>query len=90
MSRTITGLVCLFLLFGLAVSAAPANAMSQNMMTAIPDGTQPPVPPKGPGITARMLDGTQPPVPPKGPGAMEWMLDGTQPPVPPKGPGAVA
>lgn len=80
MNRTTTGLVCLFLVFGLAVSA----------VAAIPDGTQPPVPPKGPGVTAWMMDGTQPPVPPKGPGAVEWMMDGTQPPVPPKGPGAVA
>ena len=70
MSRTTTGLVCLFLVFGLAVSAAAGNRPSQKFVAAVPDGTQPPVPPKGPGLAAWMLDGTQPPVPPKGPGVV--------------------
>jgi hypothetical protein len=52
------------------------------------DGTQPPVPPKGPGVLQFVVDGTQPPVPPKGPGTA-LLADGTQPPVPPKGPGAI-
>jgi len=50
----------MFVALGLVASVAPANAPGHNALTAIFDGTQPPVPPK-----AALLDGTQPPVPPK-------------------------
>ena len=71
--------VFLLVILGLAASLAPGNLSSHNTLTAVLDGTQPPVPPK-----AAFLDGTQPPVPPKGTEVFAWVLDGTQPPVPPK------
>lgn len=79
----------------LIVNATVALSLSQNYhqrpsltsAVVIEDGTQPPVPPKGPGAATLLVDGTQPPVPPKGPGAAVLIADGTQPPVPPKGPG---
>lgn len=76
MNRTARAVVFMFVVLGLVASVAPANAPGHNSLTAMIDGTQPPVPPK-----ARLLDGTQPPVPPK---VVAWTLDGTQPPVPPK------
>jgi len=71
--------VFLLVILGLAASLAPGNLSSHNTLTAVLDGTQPPVPPK-----AAFLDGTQPPVPPKVTEVFAWVLDGTQPPVPPK------
>lgn len=91
----------------LIVNAAVALSLSRNHLqrpsvtsVVVDDGTQPPVPPKGPGMTALVADGTQPPVPPKGPGSevassisqqqtngaklAALAADGTQPPVPPK------
>ena len=79
MNRTARAVVLMFVVFGLVAMVAPGNARSHNTLTAILDGTQPPVPPK-----AALLDGTQPPVPPKMTGAVALMFDGTQPPVPPK------
>ena len=76
MNRTARTVVFMFVVLGLVASVAPANAPGHNTLTAMFDGTQPPVPPK-----AALLDGTQPPVPPK---LVAWMMDGTQPPVPPK------
>jgi hypothetical protein len=90
--------VFLLLILGLAVSLAPSNLSSHNTLTAMIDGTQPPVPPKAafldgtqPPVPPKMTgtfagkpDGTQPPVPPKMSGTFAWMFDGTQPPVPPK------
>jgi len=78
MNRTARAVVLMFVL-GLVASVVPANAPGHNNLTAILDGTQPPVPPK-----AALLDGTQPPVPPKAIEVVARMLDGTQPPVPPK------
>jgi hypothetical protein len=60
MNRTASAVVFMFVALGLVASVAPANAPGHNALTAIFDGTQPPVPPK-----AALLDGTQPPVPPK-------------------------
>lgn len=79
MNRTARAVVFFFVISGLVASVAPCNVRSHNILTAILDGTQPPVPPK-----AAFLDGTQPPVPPKMMEVFAWMLDGTQPPVPPK------
>lgn len=98
MNSTARAVVFLLLILGLAVSLAPSNLSSHNTLTAMLDGTQPPVPPKAAfldgtqppvppkamAVFARMLDGTQPPVPPKMSGTFAWMFDGTQPPVPPK------
>jgi hypothetical protein len=78
MNRTARAVVLMFVL-GLVASVVPANALGHNTLTAMLDGTQPPVPPK-----AAFLDGTQPPVPPKATAVVARMLDGTQPPVPPK------
>jgi hypothetical protein len=66
--------VFLLVILGLAVSVVPSNLPSHNTLTALLDGSQPPVPPK-----LAMLDGSQPPVPPK-----FAFLDGSQPPFPPK------
>jgi len=79
MNRIASAVVFLFVVFSLEASVAPLKAMSHNHLTAMFDGTQPPVPPK-----AAFLDGTQPPVPPKAMEAFARVLDGTQPPVPPK------
>jgi hypothetical protein len=93
MNRTARAAVFMFVVLGLVASVAPANTAGHNNLSAmldgtqppvppkvaLPDGTQPPVPPKAIGVFARMLDGTQPPVPPKA-----ALFDGTQPPVPPK------
>jgi hypothetical protein len=79
MNRTARVVVFILVVLGLVASVAPANAPSRNSLTAMVDGTQPPVPPK-----AASLDGTQPPVPPKMMAGAGWMFDGTQPPVPPK------
>jgi hypothetical protein len=98
MNRTARAVVLMFVVLGLVASVAPANGPTHNSLTAIFDGTQPPVPPKAAFLdgtqppvppkaieeVARMLDGTQPPVPPKRTGAAAWIFDGTQPPVPPK------
>jgi|SRR5580658_5405405 hypothetical protein len=78
MSPTARAAVFMFVVLSL-VSVAPANAAGHHPLSAMLDGTQPPVPPK-----AALLDGTQPPVPPKAIEAFALMLDGTQPPVPPK------
>ena len=64
MKRTATALVCLFLLFGLAVSVTPGSVPVQKTFAAMPDGAQPPVPPVTGGPHAWMFDGAQPPVPP--------------------------
>jgi len=79
MNRTARAAVFMFVVLGLVASVAPASAPGHNILTAMLDGTQPPVPPK-----AAFLDGTQPPVPPKAIAVFARMLDGTQPPVPPK------
>src|SRR5271168_1083993 len=79
MNLTARGVVFLLVILGLAASLAPGNFTSHHTLTAMFDGTQPPVPPK-----AVFLDGTQPPVPPKLMAVFAWKLDGTQPPVPPK------
>ena len=79
MNPTARAVVSLLVILGLAVSLAPSNLSSHKTLTAMLDGTQPPVPPK-----AAFLDGTQPPVPPKAIEMFARMLDGTQPPVPPK------
>jgi hypothetical protein len=98
MNPTARAAVFVLVILGLAASLAPANLSCHNGLTAMIDGTQPPVPPKAvffdgtqppvpPKVMAefaRMLDGTQPPVPPKMSGTLARMLDGTQPPVPPK------
>ena len=68
MKRTTTGLVCLLVIFGLAVSVTPVNSPAHKTLAAIPDGSQPPVPPAGGGRFAWMPDGSQPPVPPAGGG----------------------
>jgi hypothetical protein len=60
MNRIARAVVFMFVVVGLVASVAPANAPGHNTLTAVFDGTQPPVPPK-----AALLDGTQPPVPPK-------------------------
>jgi hypothetical protein len=85
MNRTARAVVFMFVVFGLVASVAPANSSSHNTLTAMFDGSQPPVPPK-----AAFLDGSQPPVPPKMSGAFALMMDGSQPPVPPKMTGTVA
>ena len=79
MNLTARGVVFLLVILGLAASLAPGNFTSHNTLTAILDGSQPPVPPK-----LALLDGSQPPVPPKITGAFAWAMDGSQPPVPPK------
>jgi hypothetical protein len=79
MNRTARAAVLMFVVLGLVASVTLANAPGRNALTAMLDGTQPPVPPK-----AALLDGTQPPVPPKVTEVFVRMLDGTQPPVPPK------
>jgi hypothetical protein len=98
MNRTARTVVLLFVVFGLAASVAPCNAPSHNILAAMLDGSQPPVPPKSAlldgsqppvppkvmEVFARLLDGSQPPVPPKMTGVVTWMFDGSQPPVPPK------
>ena len=95
MNRIARAVVFMFVVLGLVASVAPANAPGHNTLTAMFDGTQPPVPPKAaffdgtqppvrPKATAWLLDGTQPPVPPKMTAAAAWTFDGTQPPVPPK------
>src|SRR5580658_526095 len=98
MNSTARAVVFLLLILGLAVSLAPSNLSSHNTLTAMIDGTQPPVPPKAAfldgtqppvppkmtGTFAGKTDGTQRPVPPKMSGTFAWMFDGTQPPVPPK------
>jgi hypothetical protein len=98
MHPTTRAVVFLLVILGLAASLAPGDSSSRDTFAAMPDGTQPPVPPKAAFLDgtqppvppkfiaaiARMLDGTQPPVPPKMTGSIAWMLDGTQPPVPPK------
>jgi hypothetical protein len=60
MNRTARAVVFLLVVSSLAAIVAPGKTTSHSSMTAILDGTQPPVPPK-----AALLDGTQPPVPPK-------------------------
>jgi hypothetical protein len=84
MNPTARAAVLVLVILGLTESLAPGNLSSHNMLTAMLDGTQPPVPPKMTGTFAGKPDGTQPPVPPKMTGAFAWMFDGTQPPVPPK------
>ncbi len=79
MIRTARAAVSMFVVLGLVASVAPANPPAHNNLTAMLDGTQPPVPPK-----AAFFDGTQPPVPLKAIEIAALMLDGTQPPVPPK------
>jgi hypothetical protein len=69
MNRTAGAVVFLFVILGMAASVASGNLSSHDTLAAMLDGSQPPVPPKGPGAVAWMLDGSQPPVPPKGPGA---------------------
>ena len=85
MIRTARAVVFMFVVLSLVDSVAPANTPAHNNLTAMFDGSQPPVPPK-----AAFLDGSQPPVPPKRNGASVLMLDGSQPPVPPKKAGQVA
>jgi hypothetical protein len=85
MNPTARAVVFLLVILGLAASLAPGNLSSHNTLTAMLDGTQPPVPPK-----AAFFDGTQPPVPPKLMAVFARMLDGTQPPVPPKMTGTFA
>jgi hypothetical protein len=100
MNRTAKAVVFMFVVLGLVASVALANSSAHNKLTAMFDGSQPPVPPK-----AAFLDGSQPPVPPKAmqvfaqmldgsqspvPPKMTRILDGSQPPVPPKKSGAVA
>jgi hypothetical protein len=98
MNRTVTAVVLLFVVFALAAGLTLGNALSHNTLTAMRDGSQPPVPPKDAfldgsqppvppkmtDVSARMLDGSQPPVPPKMMPAFASVLDGSQPPVPPK------
>jgi hypothetical protein len=79
MNPTARAVVFALVILSLAASLAPGDLSSQNTLTAMLDGTQPPVPPK-----AAFLDGTQPPVPPRMTGTFARMVDGTQPPVPPK------
>jgi hypothetical protein len=74
MNPTARAVVFMLVILGLAASLAPGNLSSHNTLTAMLDGSQPPVPPK-----LASLDGSQPPVPPK-----FALLDGSQPPVPPK------
>jgi hypothetical protein len=85
MIRIARAAVFMFAVLGLVASVARTNPLAHNHLTAILDGTQPPVPPKASEVAALMLDGTQPPVPPKA-----AFFDGTQPPVPPKKTGAAA
>jgi hypothetical protein len=85
MNSKARAVVFLLVILGLAASLAPGNLSSHITLTAVLDGTQPPVPPK-----AAFLDGTQPPVPPKVTEVFAWVLDGTQPPVPPKMTGSSA
>lgn len=66
--------VFLLVILGVVGSSTPGNLRSHNILSAMFDGSQPPVPPK-----LALLDGSQPPVPPK-----FAFLDGSQPPVPPK------
>jgi hypothetical protein len=95
MNSTARAVVFALVILGLVASLAPRNLSSHDTLTALLDGTQPPVPPKAafldgtqppvpPKVIARMFDGTQPPVPPKMSGTFARMFDGTQPPVPPK------
>jgi hypothetical protein len=95
MNPTARAVVFALVVVGLAASLAPGNLSSHNSLTAMLDGTQPPVPPKAafldgtqppvpPKVIARIFDDTQPPVPPKMTGTFDRKLDGTQPPVPPK------
>ncbi|HXN25584.1 MAG TPA: hypothetical protein VN902_00585 [Candidatus Acidoferrales bacterium] len=79
MNRTAQAVVFMFVVLCAAASMALPNTSGHSALTAVLDGTQPPVPPK-----AAFLDGTQPPVPPKAIEGFARMLDGTQPPVPPK------
>ena len=98
MNRTAKAVLFVLVVLGLVASVAPANSSAHNKLTAMIDGSQPPVPPKAafldgsqspvPPKMTRILDGSQPPVPPKRPGAVAWMFDGSQPPVPPKALGA--
>jgi hypothetical protein len=89
MNRKMMVSLCLVATATVALSLTQSHPQHPGWTTArVDDGTQPPVPPKGPGSFSSLNDGTQPPVPPKGPGAAALIADGTQPPVPPKGPGA--
>jgi hypothetical protein len=90
MNRKMIVSLCLVVNATVALSLSQSYHQRPSLTSAvvIDDGTQPPVPPKGPGAATLIVDGTQPPVPPKGPGAATLIVDGTQPPVPPKGPGA--
>lgn len=87
MNRKMIVSLCVVVTATVALSLTPKHSQHRLSTSLIfADGTQPPVPPKGPGSFS-LDDGTQPPVPPKGPGAVAFIADGTQPPVPPKGPG---
>lgn len=88
MNRKMIVSLCLVVSATVALSLTPSHPQHLSCTSLIvDDGTQPPVPPKGPGAFSSLNDGTQPPVPPKGPGTAALIADGTQPPVPPKGPG---
>ena len=43
MNRTARAVVFMFVILGLVASVAPANAPGHNSLTAMMDGTQPPV-----------------------------------------------
>ena len=79
MNRKMMVSLCLVATATVALSLTQSHPQHPGWTTArVDDGTQPPVPPKGPGAAALIADGTQPPVPPKGPGATRMTLSLSQ------------
>ena len=72
-------------LAGLTASVAVASPVIGGQSVAR-QGTRPPSPPGGPGLS--LTQGTRPPSPPGGPGLS--LTQGTRPPSPPGGPGLSA
>ena len=60
MNPTAKAVVFLLVILGLAGTVTSGSLLPHGRLTAILDGSQPPVPPK-----LVLLDGSQPPVPPK-------------------------
>ena len=79
MNRKILVSLCAVVTAAIALSLTPSQPQLPSRTSLIADdGTQPAVPPKGPGAFFSLSDGTQPAVPPKGPGAFFSLDDGTR------------